>query len=255
MCTVSIISLGGASAGYRLVTNRDEQRSRAPAIEPVWHEVGSGGARTRVIAPRDPVGGGTWVATTEQGLTLCLLNGNLEPAPELPRVLRSRGELIPALVGLGGVRRVAEALAEMDLASFAPFRLVGVQPSSADEPAGVGERRAGDSSALVIDLFWDRRLLGARIHERLPLCFVSSGLGDSRVQPRLPLFDELVGRDPTPALQDAYHAHVWPDRPEISVRMSRSDARTVSTTVIVVRRTAGGTTDVRAAYTPISDPS
>lgn len=245
MCTVSIISFGGASGGYRLVTNRDEQRSRAPAIEPVWHEIESGGARTRVIAPRDPVGGGTWVATTEKGLTLCLLNGNLEPAPELPRVLRSRGELIPALVGLDGVGRVMAALGEMDLGGYAPFRLVGVQPTWTE----------GASDAGVIDLFWDRRELIASTHERLPVCFVSSGLGDSRVRPRLPLFDELVGRDPTPAFQDAFHAHVWPDRPEISVRMSRSDARTVSTTVIEVMRTGQGATEVRAGYTPIPDPS
>lgn len=236
-----------------MVTNRDEQRSRAPAIEPVWHEIEGGGARTRVIAPRDPVGGGTWVATTERGLTLCLLNGNLEPAPELPRLLRSRGELIPALVGLEGIGRVAKALAEMDLARYAPFRLVGVQPMSADGAADA--TRSSEGSAGVIDLFWDRRELVARTHGRLPVCFVSSGLGDSQVRPRLPLFDEMVGRDPSPAIQDAFHAHVWPDRPEISVRMSRSDARTVSTTVIEVRRTGRGETEVRAGYTPIPDPS
>ena len=34
--------------------------------------------------------------------------------------------------------------------------------------------------------------------------------------------------------QQAFHAHRWPDRPEVSVLMTRRDARTVSRTAIEV---------------------
>jgi len=67
------------------------------------------------------------------------------------------------------------------------------------------------------------------------VCLVSSGLGDTLVRPRLELFDqEVLNPGVTPARQDAYHAHRWPDRPEISVAMERAAARTVSRTIVEV---------------------
>lgn len=251
MCTVSIISLKDGHGGYRLVTNRDEQRSREPAIAPAWGEIGG----VLAIAPRDPRAGGTWVATTEAGLTLCLLNGNMEPAPALPQGLRSRGAIIPTVIGCGSLAGVREQLQKMDLSMFAPFRLVGVGLGCGLGDESGLELGSDARSGLVLDAFWDRTRLTVRTRGTLPLCFVSSGLGDSRVLPRLPLFDEMVGSDATPVMQDAYHAHVWPERPEISVCMSRADARTVSTTVIEVRGDGSGAAAVRVAYTPILDPS
>jgi hypothetical protein len=66
--------------------------------------------------------------------------------------------------------------------------------------------------------------------------FTSSGLGDALVEaPRRALFDEwFVGVKLENQLerQDAFHRHQWPDRPELSVCMSRIDARTVSYTVV-----------------------
>jgi len=74
-----------------------------------------------------------------------------------------------------------------------------------------------------------------------PVMFTSSGLGDARVEgPRRELFHDWFGDDPAqwPAQQDAFHRHRWPDRPELSVCMSREDARSVSLTVVEV--TAAG---------------
>jgi hypothetical protein len=54
--------------------------------------------------------------------------------------------------------------------------------------------------------------------------------------PRRQLFERLVLRNERfwqPA-QDRFHAHQWPSRSDISVRMERADARTVSRTTIVV---------------------
>jgi hypothetical protein len=55
------------------------------------------------------------------------------------------------------------------------------------------------------------------------------------VLPRLGLFDELMAADGVrPETQDRFHRHVWRDRPEISVMMSRGEARTVSVTTVEV---------------------
>ncbi len=89
--------------------------------------------------------------------------------------------------------------------------------------------------ALVAEVRWARRHLSVARHGPGPLCFVSSGLGDARVAARLDLFEEMVaGPGPTAALQDAFHRHEWPERPEISVMMRRTEARTVSVTTLEV---------------------
>lgn len=234
MCTVSIIALNASSGAYRIVTNRDEQRSRAPGEPPEWRSVGG----VRAIAPRDPVAGGTWIATTERGLTLCLLNGNLEPAPLPPVHARSRGEIIGMLLGLGSTDAIIDATGHIDLAPYPPFRLVCVEPASG------GSR--------VADMFWDARMpVWTRAHV-LPACFVSSGLGDSRVAPRLSLFADVLSRAARPETQDAFHRHVWPERPEISVCMARDDARTVSITAISVEPSPTGRAGISVEYHPVA---
>lgn len=233
MCTVSIIALSAGSGAYRLVTNRDEQRCRAPGEPPAWRMLGG----VKAIAPRDPVGGGTWVATTEAGLTLCLLNGNLEPPPPPPARPRTRGEIIGLLVGIGSIDAIITASSELDLTSYPPFRLVCVEP--------------GTHRPRIADMVWNGRVIVRTPDHRAPACFVSSGLGDSRVAPRLPLFAESVGRAPTPESQDAFHRYVWPERPEISVCMSREDARTVSITSITVQPSSQTTAAVTFAYEPV----
>ncbi|HSL23862.1 MAG TPA: hypothetical protein VK886_20175 [Vicinamibacterales bacterium] len=70
-----------------------------------------------------------------------------------------------------------------------------------------------------------------------PVVFASSSLGDRLVQTtRGRLFERLVLRssDPTGA-QRRFHSHRWVDRPELSIVMERSDARTVSRTFIQAR--------------------
>lgn len=207
MCTVSIIS---RPSGFRLVTNRDVPRTRSASEPPTWRS-----GMQRAIWPTDPDGGGTWVGASESGLVLCLLNLNPEPAPDLDTTLTSRGVIIPDLIDEGDARRAMDTLAGWDLTSFAPFRLV-----AADILEG---------AVRILEASWHDEFVW-REHS-VPACFVSSGLGDSKVLPRLPLFDECV-RDGDTIAQDLFHRHRWPGRPEISVLMSREDARTVSITTV-----------------------
>lgn len=231
MCTVSVIEHPG---GYRLVTNRDVSRERAEADPPAWHEVSGG---VQACWPMDPDGGGTWVGVNDRGVTLCLLNRNLEPTPAPDPDWVSRGGLIPRLLAVASAPRAIEALIEWGDPRCAPFRLVAVDRTDAGVRAIEAVYELGDIET--------REFPGGRRFR--PLCWASSGLGDSRVQVRVPLFDEMVARDPTPGAQDAFHRHQWPDRPELSVLMARPDARTVSITTIEV----GTGTEPEVSYEPV----
>lgn len=236
----------GASIGFRLVTNRDELRTRATALPPRWHELASevvtvgtrNGEQTRnvrAVYPVDPAGGGTWIASAPSGLVLCILNANPIPPGVLPpsSALLSRGLIIPRLMSLAGVGqsspKVLKLLGGFELDRFAPFRLIGV--SMSDKP--------GQQGFVAIEASWNRAELTLKEHAPGPVCFVSSGLGDPLVKPRIKLFNEtvrasLVSLPELAAAQDRFHHHVWEDRPEISVLMNRRDARTVSISTVEV---------------------
>jgi hypothetical protein len=226
MCTLSIVF--DAGGGYRLMHNRDEQRGRAPGLPPSWRTLPGGAA---VLCPLDPVGGGTWIAVRRDGVSAGMLNLNLEPPPVVSgAALRSRGtvplDLLGRLaegVGASGLwREAARAAAGLELDRLAPFRVVVVAP-------GTG----GPGACAVVR--WDRITLAVtRPPGGQAACSVSSGLGDSRVMCRVPLFDEMVGREPTAGAQEAFHRHRWPERPEVSVLMERADARTVSISTLEV---------------------
>lgn len=243
MCTVSIIAI---CRGFRLVTNRDEQRDRPAANPPLWRPLPGPRETLRVIWPadrlRDGTEGGTWIAASERGLAMTILNANLNPHPPLPTRPASRGDIIPALLHLNSAHAVAAALHDMDLDPYPPFRLIAVEQPTPDEPPAIAEIR------------WDRRLVASAWH-RPPACFASSGLGDHLVQQRIPLFHDLLagaGDHDLPAAQDRFHAHAWPDRPQLSVLMSRAEARTVSTTTVdVVRDARTGRAQVAMNYRPI----
>ncbi len=224
MCTVSIVALPADSAAadflpYRMACNRDESPARPPAEPPTIERFG----RRQAILPRDPSGGGTWIAANDAGLTLTLLNHNLPPdrAPAPQPGWHSRGAIIPLLLGCDSA---AAALAALDLfqpGDTAPFRLVmldGRQRGLAVSDGRTLHRTCTQSSE--------------------PIVFASSGLGDERVaEPRETLFArQVAGLDPAahPAAQDAFHRHSWPDARHLSVCMWRPDARTVSCTIVAV---------------------
>jgi hypothetical protein len=69
MCTVTFIPKG--SNGFIITSNRDEITSRPPATPPFIEKK----SNFEVIYPRDPHGGGTWIATDNRNNAVCLLNG------------------------------------------------------------------------------------------------------------------------------------------------------------------------------------
>jgi hypothetical protein len=228
MCTVTVIPLFGPGggrcgtrAGFRLVINRDELRTRPIATRPSVATLSNG---LRGAWPVDPAGGGTWVGVGAHGLVMATMNVNPTPKPSLPpaKELISRGTLIPMMLDADSAHAAVSRLAGVDTARMPPFRVVAVDGRD------------------VIEASWNREELNVTLRPLQACCFASSGLGDVRAEPRLGLFDAWMGeRGVSPAAQDAFHTHQWADRPEVSVRMCRSDARTVSTTSVRVYGDSG----------------
>lgn len=218
MCTVSIVPRTG---GFRLVCNRDELRSRPVALRPVQRI--SGGVP--VWHPRDPQGGGTWVAVNGHGVGLALLNrqppvgASVETGTPAGSALRSRGQLVLQLADAGTLLLIREALRTIEPPAYAAFRLIAVLR---------GEVLVATSDGLHLTMNVTP-LAGAAV-------WTSSSWSDHEAERRrLPLFRDLVldTRDRL-AGQQAFHDHRWPDCPEFSVRMRRTDARTVSRTTVDV---------------------
>lgn len=218
MCTLSFIQI---PSGIRLIHSRDEQRTRAPGQPPsVWTK-----GEHKLLSPRDPDAGGTWVALRDDGAILAVMNRNPEPPPTLDRnILKSRGLLIGQLA-THPAEALESALREIQAANYAPFRAFAAIPPRDGKPA------------LLVAAEWEAQSASPTSHPKVtthqfPACWASSGLGDSVVADRLPLFDNTVKPDPTAEAQAAFHNHSWPNRGEASVFMNRPDAHTVSITTV-----------------------
>jgi hypothetical protein len=214
MCTVTAVPYDG---GVRLLCNRDERRTRLPANPPQIHVLSG----QRALFPQDPQGGGTWIGVNEAGVAVALLN--LRPAFStrggLPQ--RSRGLIVLELLRCTSLDQAISAANSLDTDLFGPFRVVVVH--------GRQLAVAASSGTGVIECA--QRSLDA------PALFTSSSLGDDVAgPPRQRLFEGMVLRGPAGWLdgQTRFHHHQWPRNTEISVRMERADALTVSRTQIEV---------------------
>jgi hypothetical protein len=248
MCTVTLVACEGHDARdgglLRLVCNRDEQRTRAAALAPVRRRCG----RRTAIMPIDPPSGGSWIGANDAGVVACLLNASggrgrdrsrSDPERRVPGIdraggSRSRGEIVPRLLERESVEAAVEGCGRIDPRAYPPFRVLVFERG---EFAVV----ASDGCQLTVT---------DRGPPEWPVVLGSSGLGDGLVEPaRRALFARLAATEASLCeAQRAFHAHRWPQRAHLSVLMSRSDARTVSRTVVDLHPGL-----VRMEYTPLGE--
>jgi Transport and Golgi organisation 2 len=227
MCTVSWIHTPG---GYHLLCNRDEKKTRASALGPRIQARGW----VRFIAPMDTEFGGTWIAVNEFGVSVCLLNGaNLTggPLPTLRQHSRSRGLLVRELIWAQSIDECALCLKQLDLAPFAPFTVVFLQPN---KPATIAEWD-GDNTTVIPS--------GESL---MPLTSSSFDPEDVRKARWSEFARRAAARgDIDPALLHAFHASHGTNRDAYSTCMHRADAETVSFSWIIVDRDG-----IRFTYCP-----
>ena len=115
MCTVTI----RLRTDDVLVTmNRDEQKSRPTEIPAFyWKD-------KKITAPQDSLRGGTWMAVNDRGHVACLLNGYKSHGSNDMSFSKSRGDIIPGLLGTENPRAAAENLSAE---KYDSFRLVLIQ--------------------------------------------------------------------------------------------------------------------------------
>jgi hypothetical protein len=211
MCTISWIH---DKDGYQLLCNRDEKLTRKSALEPRL-AVRNG---TRFLAPVDGDFGGTWIATNEFGMSVCLLNGANRAGSEIhsSAPLRSRGLLLLDLIPLPSVAVMCDRIREADLSAFAPFTLAALEPG---HPAAVLE--------------WDgsKKTLVSQAADRFML--TSSSFDSEKV--RRSRQEEYSHVHDGKGLF-AFHRSHAPARSAYSTCMHRADAETVSFSWIQVSR-------------------
>lgn len=110
MCTLTV----KRKDGRVLVTmNRDEKKDRVPETPPYeW-------LSPKIFAPQDGKGLGTWAAINAKGQIACLLNGYQQQYLGTD-VLKSRGEIIPAVLS---AQEPYEAAKKMEVDKYASFDL------------------------------------------------------------------------------------------------------------------------------------
>jgi hypothetical protein len=203
MCTASWLR---TDTELRVFFNRDEDRARERAVPPALEE--SDGVR--YLAPRDGRSGGTWIAVSERGLALALLNRSDGCRPPDPS---SRGRLIPRLAAATDPDDFAARLLRQPLRDLAPFRLAALWL----EPAH-GAVAGWDGSRLSFDPLPPTGLL------------CSSGLGDRQageVRSRQWLDLRETGELDGERLREFHRSH-RPEPSAWSVCMHRLEAETVS---------------------------
>jgi len=86
MCTVTYLP---TSTGFYFTSSRDEKASRDTLTPNVYEREGM-----KLVYPRDEKAGGTWIASSLEGRTACLLNGAFVNHDKKDNYSRSRGLIL-----------------------------------------------------------------------------------------------------------------------------------------------------------------
>jgi hypothetical protein len=191
----------------------------------------------RAIFPVDPTGGGTWIGANDAGLVVGLLNRHSGLAGKTGRhgrPLHSRGSIVVNVLRHRSLEAALDATDDLDPANFGPFFLAIVHEPFVALVTSDGRSLVRHAAAAL----------------RRPLLLTSSSLGDHVVDPpRRQLFERMMAGPPGTWLdaQTRFHQHQWLHMPEISVRMEREEAMTVSGTTVDV-----GNAQCRVWYEPLA---
>jgi hypothetical protein len=148
---------------------------------------------------------------------MVLLNLNRAGGPSKPGPV-SRGMIIPSLIHCATVESALAEACALRPAQYDRFRLVMLDRQALAQIDSNGRNLRATREPLL----------------DVPILFTSSGLGDELVEPvRRELFEQMVQvGGASPETQDAFHRYHWGNRPHLSVCMRRSDARTVSHSIV-----------------------
>jgi hypothetical protein len=196
--------------------NRDELRTRAPALPPSHHVLRG----VTALLPTDGEAGGSWIAVNDFGHTLALLNRWDDTPHDVPGPFVSRGLLVRDLAPTAGPSEVYRALGGIQLQLYRPFSLVSV---------AIGEDPR---------LFeWNGQILERVTVAEPGLLRASSGSDQAGAErERGALFREAATRPGglNEGVLWALHRSHLPEKGPLSICMHRYEAVTVSLSLIMV---------------------
>lgn len=220
MCTVSYLPLPGD--GFIITSTRDEKSIRKPALPPEKHDT----FQIPLYYPRDTDAGGTWIATSPVGHTLCLLNGGFILHESSPPYRRSRGLVLLDFYRFNDVALFRE---KYDFSGIEPFTLL-IRNVSGIAP--------GKKNPQFNELRWD----GEQVHitslnPESPAIWSSVTLySDEVISQRKGWFEQWLTGDPEFTIGSAVNFHKTAGTGNIQndILMNRENVvRTVSITSIL----------------------
>jgi len=121
MCTVSFVKHHN---GFSLTSNRDEETSRPTKAPDCYKEFDQ-----QLVYPKDERAGGTWIATSDHEVSVCLLNGAFEKHKRRLPYNRSRGQVLKERFQYDSNQ---DFINDVDLENVEPFTLLMIDHRDLD---------------------------------------------------------------------------------------------------------------------------
>jgi uncharacterized protein with NRDE domain len=136
MCTVTYLPKNNGD--YILTSSRDEKVMRPSALMPQEYFISG----KKIIFPKDPTAGGSWIAYAENR-TACLLNGGFEKHTSAPPYKRSRGLVLLDYFSYSDVKAFTT---NYNFNGIEPFTLIIIQSN------GLFELRWNEHIITILEL-------------------------------------------------------------------------------------------------------
>lgn len=214
MCTVTYIPTGEHE--YILSHNRDETPGRSPDRLHTDQLAGQ-----QLVFPKEPKAGGTWIASSNNDLTICILNGAFVNHERKPPYRRSRGLVALDFFSFSSIHNFAK---DYSFDGIEPFTLLVCQGKQLHE------------------LRWDSQLVHLNeLDAKRSHIWSSAPLYRPEMRrKREQWFDVWKQLNPTPELDDilGFHQNAGEGDPRTDVIMRISEHfRTVSITNVIRTQT------------------
>ena len=210
MCVLTYIPT--KNDGFLFTSNRDESVLREAAFPPRKYELEG----RYVFFPKDPVGGGTWIASCDR-FTLCLLNGGLEKHILAPPYRQSRGRIILDFYKYQNFDTFAQ---NYQFEGIEPFTLIVIDRSN---------------NLLINELRWTgSQILQKKIDAKSPHIWSSVTLYSPEIrQEREQWFADFLQKNPDCTEEDVLNFHHFGGKGDVrnDIKMNRENKlKTLSVT-------------------------
>jgi hypothetical protein len=214
MCTVTFLPVN--NNGFILTSSRDEKTCRPSALFPQKYLVNN----NQLFFPKDSLAGGTWVVTSINNFTLCLLNGAFEKHESKPPYKMSRGLM---LLDFFKYNNIEKFIFEYNFENIENFTLIIVD---------------SNNGLKLYELRWD----GKNLHRKTlnvtePYIWSSCTLyTENAIKDRADWFDEFINKTDDFSKENIilFHQNAGDGSLENSIMMNRDNkVKTVSITCIV----------------------